>query len=106
MFKSSKSSLSSAQTLIALLNELQEVTKSVIKILQHMEKQKIEIPLPSWIMNQTVSAKIAMVQVLQACLLMHQRSIQQKSPAALKTEQLSEVTSSKELDPNTSPVKR
>jgi hypothetical protein len=79
MFKSSKSSLSSVQTLIALLNELQDVTKAVIKLLSVMEKQHIEVPVPSWIMNQTVGAKIAIVQIYQACTLIQQRAALKKS---------------------------
>lgn len=96
MFKSSKSSLSAVQTLIALLNELQDVTKAVIKLLSTMEKQNIEVPLPSWIINQTVSAKIAIIQIHQACVLMQQRASAKpaatlrKSSAALKTTQSTE----------------
>ena len=90
MFKSSDKSLSSTQTLITMLTEVQEITKAVIKLLSQLEKHHVEIPVPSWIMNQTASAKIALIQIYQACVLIQTRSVktnaQSKSILKVKAE--------------------
>lgn len=67
MFVPSKESLSATQTIIARLKQLSDLLLTLIRLLEGMEKKKVEVPMPSWIMSKIVESTQNLAQIGYLC---------------------------------------
>jgi hypothetical protein len=67
MFVPSKESLSSTQTIIARLKQLSDLLLMLIRLMENMERKKVEVPMPSWIMSKIVESTQNLAQIGYLC---------------------------------------